>query len=649
MVVMGDPCEKGDPREAAASFDALPAIVWAFDGPEHRVVAANRAARASIGGRRVLGLPARQVISDPAGQHLFEQRLFEQLDQVYATGEPSHGREWRALAGSGDGAMEEAPFDITLVPRFDKEGVVCGVLAHGASVKASAGVNVGINVGESEQQSYDVAVSLQRAALSAGLPVLPQVWLAARYLVARDELNAGGDWVDAVALGRGRVALSVGDVVGHGVAAVAVMTQLRTVLTEALLDGEPAVEALARLNRYATRVPAARAATACLAVIDPTAGEVEYGGFGHPAPLVVGDAGRTRFLPISPSRPLGMGQEPSALRSARLTPGEVLLLYSDGLVQRPGRSLQDGMEQLAAVASTAMWAAPAQQDADSLADRVCGRTVERLTRSGYADDITLLGAELRVEPHRRLALELPADGVWLRGIRRALDEWLHAVGARGEDVPAVHLAVVEAATNCVEHAYREAGGWMWLDVMLDSDGRLRATVTDRGGWRSPPEDTDYRGRGMRLINSLMESVEVHSSDQGTIVTMARTLRHPTVFLPARRAPPATSSGVDFGTEMRQGPPPCLIVSGPVDMATAGALRNRISELSRGGLRPIDVDLTAVTQLASAGVQVLYDCARTAEGAALVRLLAPVHCPARFVLELTGLDEVLELLPEWRSR
>jgi anti-anti-sigma factor len=382
-------------------------------------------------------------------------------------------------------------------------------------------------------------------------------------------------------------------------------------------------------------------------VIDPAAGKVEYGGFGHPAPLIVGDAGRTRFLPISPSRPLGVGQEPPALRSARLAAGEVLLLYSDGLVERPGRSLHDGMEQLAAVASAAMWEAPAQSDPDSLADRLCGLVVERLTRSGYSDDVTVLAAEMRVEPHRPLALELPADGMWLRGIRRALDEWLHAVGAHGEDVPTVHLAVVEAATNCVEHAYREAGGWMWLDVVLDGDGRLRATVTDHGRWRSPPDGTDYRGRGMRLINSLMESVDVHSSGRGTTVTMARTLRHPTVFLLARRAPPAASSAEDFGTGMRQGARPCLVVSGPVDMVTAGALRNRISELSRGGMRPIDVDLAAVTQLASAGVQVLYDCARTAEGAALVRLLVPVHCPARFVLELTGLDEVLELLPERR--
>lgn len=103
------------------------------------------------------------------------------------------------------------------------------------------------------------------------------------------------------------------------------------------------------------------------------------------------------------------------------------------------------------------------------------------------------------------------------------------VGAAGDDVPAVHLAVVEAATNCVEHAYQGSAGWMWLDVVLDGDGRLRVTVTDHGTWRPPPRDPECRGRGLRLMHSLMESVDVHRSGRGTTVTMARTLQHPAVL------------------------------------------------------------------------------------------------------------------------
>jgi anti-anti-sigma factor len=303
------------------------------------------------------------------------------------------------------------------------------------------------------------------------------------------------------------------------------------------------------------------------------------------------------------------------------------------------------MAELATVASAALVETSMMAMPDPVADRVCALSVERLTRAGYSDDVTLLAAELRAEPHRPLALELPADGVWLRSIRRVLDEWLHGVGAGGEDVPAVHLAVVEAATNCIEHAYQQPGGWMWLDVVLDGNGWLRVTVTDHGNWRPPSADPERRGRGLRLMHSLMDSVDVHWSDRGTTVTMARTLQHPAVFSPAIPQPAPVPSVENFRTRVRPAARSRLLVAGPVDTTTAGSLQNRISEVSQGGVLPVDVDLSAVTQLASAGVRVLYDCARTTgEGSGRVRLLAPTGCPARLVLELTGLDGVLEVLP-----
>lgn len=640
---MGDPREMGDTRDVLACFETLPAPVWAFDGSEHRVVAANRAARASVGNRsEILGLPVRHVIPE-----VFGQQLFEQLDRVYVTGETVSGREWRVLLDAdGDGVMEEIFCDFVLAPRVAGDGTVCGVLAYAVDVTAAVqrrSAEAGIL--DAEQQLPGVALAMQTAMLPGGLPVLPQVRLAAQYLVARAEPDAGGDWFDAVPLGRGRVALAVGDVVGHGADAVAVMGQLRAVLADALMSGLPANDALVRLNRYAGRIPAARAATACLAVIDAAAGEVEYAAFGHPAPLVVADAGRTRFLPLPRSHPLGVAQDPPSLRSARLSAGEVLLLYSDGLIQRPGRSLHDGMENLARVASAALWEVPMSPDAGPLADRVSGLAVERLTRDGYADDVMVLAAELRTEPHRPLVLELPAEARWLRGIRRALDEWLHGVGAGNDDVPAVHLAVVEAATNCIEHAYRDSSGWMWLDAVLDGEGRLRVTVTDHGTWRPPAPDPDYRGRGLRLMHSLMDSVDVHRSDRGTTITMARRLQRPAVLLPALPEPPRPAAVVDFSTEVVPGPRRRLIVRGPVDSTTAGALRNRIAELSQGGVLPLDVDLTAVTQLASAGVQMLYDHTRsTGHTPGRLRLMVSQGCPAHYVLELTGLATLLDILP-----
>lgn len=665
---MGEPHRMGDTPDVLDCFEALPTPVWAFEGAEHRVVAANRAARASVGNRpQIVGLPVREVIPEVSGQ-----QLFEQLDWVYATGETVSGREWRILIDADcDGLVEEAFCDLVLAPRFAADGSVHGVLVHGVDVTASVQRREAeADVVDTEQPVPGGTLALQRATLPAGLPVLPQVRLAARYLAAGEEAAAGGDWFDAVPLPDGRVALTVGDVVGHGAPAAAVMGQLRAVLSEALGSGVPAAEALVRLDRYAGRVSAARAATCLLAVIDGMAGRVEYGGFGHPAPLVVADAGRTRFLPVPPSDPLGVGGKPPALRSARLVAGEVLLLYSDGLLGRPGRSLPEAMEDLARVASAALWEVPMTPQPGPLADRVCELAVERLTRTGYRDDVTVIGAELRAGPHRPLALELPAEARWLRGIRRALDDWLHGVGAAGDDVPAVHLAVVEAATNCIEHAYRDNGGWMWLDAVLDSGGRLRVTVTDHGTWRTPTPAPVNRGRGLRLMHSLMDSVEVQRSARGTTVTMLKTLQHPTVFLPgftaaatAESVPhdpavagtpaagtPATGTRAgsipldhtpEFSTEVRAGPRPRLVVTGRVDHTTAGALENRISEVSQGGVQALDVDLSAVTQLASAGVQVLYDHTNsTGQTPDRLRLLVPEGCPARFVLELTGLTNLL---------
>ena len=119
--------------------------------------------------------------------------------------------------------------------------------------------------------AQDVVLTLQRNLLPTALPVLPGVRIAAHYLVAAAEQAAGGDWFEAVPVD-GQVALVVGDVVGHGAQASAVMGQLRAVLVEFLLDGDDLATALARLDRFASRVTGARGATVCLALLDPTDG-----------------------------------------------------------------------------------------------------------------------------------------------------------------------------------------------------------------------------------------------------------------------------------------------------------------------------------------------------------------------------------------
>ena len=193
---------------------------------------------------------------------------------------------------------------------------------------------------------------MQEALLPTALPVLPRATIAARYLVAGHEQAAGGDWFDAIPLADGSVALVVGDVVGHGVAASAAMGQLRAVLAELLAAEADLGRVLERTDAFAARMSALRAATLALAVLDPVGGTLRYTTCGHPPPLVIGTDGAARYLAGTGTGPLGTGSPP-VLAASALAPGELVLLYSDGLIERPGQTLADGMAELAVAAADA--------------------------------------------------------------------------------------------------------------------------------------------------------------------------------------------------------------------------------------------------------------------------------------------------------
>lgn len=214
----------GNAEVVRAAFDAMPTMMAVLEGPEHRLVAANRVWRTLVD-RPFLDQPAREVLPDIAGQ-----QLFELLDNVYASGEPVTAREWRIQFQTEQGEPFEVFLDFTLAPWLWDDGRVRGVLVSQADVTERVRQRQAeqARTAEAERRyeaARDVVAELQQVLLPTGLPVLPQASVAARYLVAARDQAAGGDWFDAVALPGGALALVVGDIVGHGVAASAAMGQ----------------------------------------------------------------------------------------------------------------------------------------------------------------------------------------------------------------------------------------------------------------------------------------------------------------------------------------------------------------------------------------------------------------------------------------
>jgi anti-sigma regulatory factor (Ser/Thr protein kinase)/anti-anti-sigma regulatory factor len=493
------------------------------------------------------------------------------------------------------------------------------------------------------EDGRQIVAELQEALLPTTLPVLPQARIAARYLVAGHEQAAGGDWFDAIPLADGSVALIVGDVVGHGVAASAAMGQLRAVLTELLAAEKDLGHALKRADAFADRMPALRVATLALAVLDPADGSLRYTTCGHPPPLVIGTDGTARYLEGTGTGPLGTGSAP-VLRSGRLASGELLLLYSDGLIERPDQTIAEGMTELAAVAADAAGKLGGDPAA---AERLCQLTVERLTRAGHADDITALAAQWLADPVPALHLELPSRRPSLIKARDAFAGWLSRLDATADDWEALHLAMVEVFTNAIEHAYPlETPGSVELDARLGDDGYVECLVTDQGTWQPPdPADAD-RGHGLMVAGQVVDRLQVSHQQpaaKGTTVALRHRLRRPAILASGRRREHATRSAEPpfaVDTSSAAGPAARALVSGPVDITTADKLTRRLLSVSRGGTIPLVADLSGVTQLASAGVRALYAVSEqlAAHGHALTLITAP-GSGAGVVLDLVQLAHV----------
>jgi serine phosphatase RsbU (regulator of sigma subunit)/anti-sigma regulatory factor (Ser/Thr protein kinase) len=356
------------------------------------------------------------------------------------------------------------------------------------------------------RQTLRIGEILQQALLPSTLPSDDGYTFGAFYMPAGEERLVGGDWYDAFRLPDGRVALSVGDVAGHGLPAAVTMGEVRQAFRIAALAEQEPDAVLSLADRLLFLRDDALTVTAIFAIYDPQERLFRYATAGHPPPLLA----TTAAVFTLPHDGLPLGVQPDCQRRCwdfTLTPESLIVLYTDGLIESD-RDILDGEARLL----------------DSLRGiQLCDseNTAEYINRSilgdrRAADDVaivTLRVAALRANDLRlRYSATPMAAGLMRNQLRRFVDE----EGIAADAGFSLTLAIGEAMSNVIEHAYPENSGTVDIHVWRDG-ATLRASVADGGQWRAPRQDG--KGRGIEIIKAVTTHMSVKLSQNGTTVSV----------------------------------------------------------------------------------------------------------------------------------
>lgn len=425
-----------------------------------------------------------------------------------------------------DPAMREAGVTSLMGVPLMAEGELAGVLAVGATAPrrftsddlvmlrlAAERVALALDHALIYEREHRIAETLQRSLLPEQMPNLPGMGVSARYVPAASEAEVGGDWFDVIPMPGGQVGLVMGDVAGKGLSAASTVGSLRSALRAYALEGHAPAVVLEQLNRLVwAELEESQMTTLIYVVFDPIEGRLRWVNAGHLPPLRTGpDGAAAKFLEGARSVPLGVMPFPAfEEETAELAEGSIVLLYTDGLVERPGRVIDTGLDALARTVD----------DAPDGTDALCDHLLRELSPpGGAADDVALLA--FCNEPVRdRFEVELPAQPESLSSVRGLVRRWLRHAGSTEQEIAEVTTACGEACTNAIEHA--GAGRASTFELQGNLDGpRIEVVVRDFGVWR--PGRDDDRGRGLELMKALMDEVEVTPSSEGTVVRMQRRL------------------------------------------------------------------------------------------------------------------------------
>ncbi|KUI19738.1 stage II sporulation protein E [Mycobacterium sp. GA-1285] len=356
------------------------------------------------------------------------------------------------------------------------------------------------------ESARETSLTLQRSLLS---PIDLPPGFAVRYEPAVHPLEIGGDFYDVLPVGDSRIGIVVGDCVGRGLSAAAVMGQLRASTRALLLTGARPSTVLEHLDAVAEFIPDAHCTTVFVAIVDTASATVEYSSAGHVPPVLVSGAAPPQLLDGAGSVPLAVAHSrPRPQTTHPLPPDSTLMLYTDGLVERRDRPIDTQIERMASVLADT-----ANLPIEGVADAVLRGLAPG---SGFDDDVAIV---IYRSPKASLVIDDTAAAPKLTEVRHRLAAWLAANGASDESVSDLILVVNEACSNCVEHAYRgREPGRMRVEAEIH-DAVIHVRVTDFGSWKAPPSDPGTRGRGLSLMRAVSDRVDLDGTSAGTTVDM----------------------------------------------------------------------------------------------------------------------------------
>ena len=363
---------------------------------------------------------------------------------------------------------------------------------------------------QERQRQHDLAVHVQRGLLPDELVRTAGLEIAARYEAASDILEVGGDWYDTFRLRDGRIGLVVGDIVGHGIDAMTSMGRLRSALAALAIHNDQPAALLTELDAFVGGPDGIGYATVFYAIVDPDQGLITYASAGHPPALLMSPNLEVIWLDMGQNEPLHGSGSSRVESTVPLEHGSILLLYSDGLIERRGESLGVGMHRLEVALA---------ELANREPDAICDGLIDRLqVLHGRRDDVVVMAMKADLELSNRFHRVFVAKPEELRHIRSSVRSWATARHLPSDVQGDLLIALGEATSNSVRHGFQNSPpGEIEIRLSLN-DSELSVKVSDNGRWLPPSDNGDQLGAGTRIIRSMSEHFQRTHSGNGTLVT-----------------------------------------------------------------------------------------------------------------------------------